>query len=86
MFYFERNRCTLNYTLVGEGLLLNLIRDAIFDLNSIHLLQHRFCGDHKEDDRVEGVDEIVAGVVKVSFFIIYYFINLYLIHGLPPVS
>ena len=86
MFYFEGNRCTLNYTLVGEGFLLNLIRDAIFDLNPIHFLQHGFCGDHKEDDRVEGVDEIVAGVVKVSFFIIYYFINLYLIHGLPPVS
>ena len=35
-----------------------LLRNPILDLNPIHLLQHRFCGDHKEDDRAKAVDEI----------------------------
>ena len=35
-----------------------LLRNPILNLNPIHLLQHRFCGDHKEDDRAKAVDEI----------------------------
>ena len=37
---------------------LFLICDTVLNFDPIHLFKHRFCGDHKEDDRAKAVDEI----------------------------